>query len=49
MPARNRSNPLALAVLICLAEQPMHPYRMQTLIKQRGKDQEKDGSGVFDH
>src|ERR671934_2688152 len=29
---------LALAVLALLYEQPMHPYRMQQLIKERGKD-----------
>lgn len=31
-------SPLALGVLALLVEAPMHPYRMQTLIKQRGKD-----------
>lgn len=30
-------SPLALAVLGLLAEAPMHPYRMQQLIKERGK------------
>lgn len=29
---------LALAVLALLFEAPMHPYRMQRLIKERGKD-----------
>lgn len=29
---------LALAVLALAVEQPVHPYRMQQLIKQRGKD-----------
>jgi DNA-binding PadR family transcriptional regulator len=29
---------LALAVLALLYESPMHPYRMQQLIKERGKD-----------
>jgi DNA-binding PadR family transcriptional regulator len=28
-----------MVVLSLAAEEPMHPYRMQTLIKQRGKDQ----------
>jgi DNA-binding PadR family transcriptional regulator len=28
-----------MAVLAMLAEEPMHPYRMQALIKQRGKDE----------
>ena len=37
MPPRNRSNPLALAVLICLAERPMHPYEAATTLRQRGK------------
>ncbi len=35
--ARNRSNPLALAVLICLAERPMHPYEIATTLRQRNK------------
>lgn len=30
---------LALAVLALAVEQPMHPYRMQQMIKQRGKDE----------
>jgi DNA-binding PadR family transcriptional regulator len=33
-----RPSPLALVVLSLLAEAPMHPYRMQQLIKERGKD-----------
>jgi DNA-binding PadR family transcriptional regulator len=33
-----RPSPLALAVLALLYEAPMHPYRMQQLIKARGKD-----------
>ena len=33
----HRRSPLALAVLGLLYEAPMHPYRMQQLIKQRGK------------
>ncbi|MGO9080956.1 MAG: PadR family transcriptional regulator [Streptosporangiaceae bacterium] len=37
MPPRNRSNPLALAVLICLAERPMHPYEIATMLRQRRK------------
>lgn len=41
---KNKTNkpqrsPLALAILAHLAEEPMHPYRMQQLIKERGKDQ----------
>jgi DNA-binding PadR family transcriptional regulator len=31
-------SPLALAILALLYEAPMHPYRMQRLIKERGKD-----------
>src|SRR5438067_1236045 len=31
-------SPLAVVVLSLLAEEPMHPYRMQQLIKFRGKD-----------
>ena len=30
---------MALAVLAFLYEKPMHPYRMQQLIKERGKDE----------
>ena len=37
MPAKNRSNPLALAVLVCLAEQPRHPYEVATTLRQRQK------------
>ena len=35
--ARPRS-PLWMVVLSLACEEPMHPYRMQTLIRQRGKD-----------
>src|SRR5277367_4777355 len=31
-------SPLRMVVLALTCEEPMHPYRMQTLIKQRGKD-----------
>ena len=34
-----KRSPLALAVLVLLHESPMHPYRMQRMIKDRGKDQ----------
>src|SRR5229473_5980721 len=37
-PTRPRS-PLWLVLLALVCEEPMHPYRMQTLIKQRGKDE----------
>jgi DNA-binding PadR family transcriptional regulator len=37
MPAKNRANPLALAVLVCLAEQPRHPYEVATTLRQRQK------------
>jgi DNA-binding PadR family transcriptional regulator len=30
---------IALAILTMLYEEPMHPYRMQLLIKERGKDE----------
>jgi len=36
---RKVSNPLALAVLACLFEKPMHPYEMATTLRERGKDQ----------
>ncbi len=32
-------SPLWIVVLALACEEPMHPYRMQTLIKRRGKDQ----------
>jgi len=35
----SRRSPIALAVLVMLYEAPMHPYRMQRLIKERGKDE----------
>jgi DNA-binding PadR family transcriptional regulator len=34
----SRSNPLSLAVLVCLVERPMHPYEMATVMRQRGKE-----------
>jgi DNA-binding PadR family transcriptional regulator len=37
MPARYRSNPLALAVLISLSERPMHPYEVATTLRSRQK------------
>lgn len=37
VPARPRS-PLWMVVLALVTEGPMHPYRMQALIKERGKD-----------
>jgi DNA-binding PadR family transcriptional regulator len=41
MPVTKRkvNNPLALAVLACLTEHPMHPYEMATTMRERGKDQ----------
>jgi DNA-binding PadR family transcriptional regulator len=33
-----RLSPVTIAVLALLAEAPMHPYRMQQLIKERGVD-----------
>lgn len=33
-----RSSPLALMVLVLLAEAPMHPYEMQRVMQARGKD-----------
>jgi DNA-binding PadR family transcriptional regulator len=37
MPKPQRSNPLALAVLVCLAERPMHPYEVAHTLRTRGK------------
>ncbi len=31
-------NPLALAVLGCLSERPMHPYEISTTLRSRGKE-----------
>ena len=39
MSARGRSNPLALAVLSCLYERPMHPYEVSQTLRFRAKDQ----------
>jgi DNA-binding PadR family transcriptional regulator len=33
-----KRSPVALALLALLYEAPMHPYRMQQLVKERGKD-----------
>ncbi len=38
MPAGKRSNPLALAVLVCLSERPMHPYEVAQTLRTRHKD-----------
>ena len=38
MPRKQRSNPLALAVLACLTERPMHPYEMAATMRSRGQD-----------
>ncbi len=35
---QHRSNPLALAVLVCLSERPMHPYEVATTLRQRVKE-----------
>jgi DNA-binding PadR family transcriptional regulator len=34
-----KRSPLGLAALAMLCQEPMHPYRMQRLIKERGKDE----------
>jgi DNA-binding PadR family transcriptional regulator len=39
MTRRRVSNPLALAVLACLIERPMHPYEISTTLRSRGKEQ----------
>src|SRR5277367_723182 len=38
MPTRwSRANPLALAVLVCLYEKPMHPYEVAQTLRTRAK------------
>ena len=37
MPRNNRSNPLALAVLVTLYEKAMHPYEIAQTLRQRAK------------
>jgi DNA-binding PadR family transcriptional regulator len=39
MATRRRNNPLALAVLMCLYERPMHPYEVATTLRQRHKNE----------
>ena len=39
MARRRVGNPLALAVLSCLSERPMHPYEISTTLRSRGKEQ----------
>ncbi len=39
MSARGRNNPLALAVLMCLYERPMHPYEVASTLRHRHKDE----------
>jgi DNA-binding PadR family transcriptional regulator len=36
-PRNNRSNPLALAVLACFQERPMHPYEVAQTLRARAK------------
>lgn len=38
MARRRVNNPLALAVLSCLTERPMHPYEISTTLRTRGKE-----------
>ncbi len=38
MSRRRVSNPLALAVLGCLLERPMHPYEISQTLRERGKE-----------
>jgi len=38
MAQKRPANPLALAVLGCLYERPMHPYEMASVLRTRGKD-----------
>ncbi len=37
MPRNPRANPLALAVLVCLYEAPMHPYEISQTLRSRAK------------
>lgn len=39
MKIKIKKSPVALAILCFLIEEPMHPYRMQQLIKEREKDE----------
>ncbi len=39
MTRRRVNNPLALAVLACLGERPMHPYEISSTLRHRGKEQ----------
>ena len=39
VPRWSRSNPLALAVLVCLYEKPMHPYEVAQTLRSRAKEQ----------
>ncbi len=39
MSTRKISNPLALAILACLFERPMHPYEVAVTLRERRKDE----------
>jgi DNA-binding PadR family transcriptional regulator len=39
MPPSQRSNPLALTVLVLLFEKPMHPYEMAQTLRERHKEE----------
>lgn len=38
-PSWSRTNPLALAVLVCLYEKPMHPYEVAQTLRTRAKQE----------
>src|SRR5581483_6447254 len=38
MGRRRVNNPLALAVMACLIERPMHPYEISSTLRSRGKE-----------
>jgi DNA-binding PadR family transcriptional regulator len=46
MPARALRSPLSLVLLGLLAEQPLHPYAMRTLMRERGHDRTVRASGA---
>jgi DNA-binding PadR family transcriptional regulator len=39
VPRWSRANPLALAVLVCLYEKPMHPYEVAQTLRHRAKQE----------
>ena len=50
MPPRTLRSPLSIVILGLLAEQPLHPYAMRVLMRERGHDRivKKGAASLYD-